>query len=402
MSQPQLAPSFQDWLDDNPERNQNFSQQEWSERVTVREIIAVMFHAPLEDLNVSFHQVIRQRIDDNIRPGLAEAVLGTLVTGLNNYSGAADAIRYCVTAAKEKMAEFNPRSRGFGVVVALGVLVQMCPDFVDALGFTSNGVRTGSFAHSFTWTCRDLYLNPDPLFKSWALLHAFLFEMGMDWDDSDLDSDDALEPAFTRHLGFHKAGCILQKSLSECPVLVPEVVGTYHSSLLAPPFPRTTRDCGHGLFLTTKSRHRNVGHNTAFIFQRQPNHSLQLISQFNSIVDMTSFISASVNCLTGSRPVTNDFPPRKRPILYHDPCTTEDIAEQVIQAIMGSKEGGKDLKEKLDDIWTLAKLEQSLEQPSNLSQLLKHAFNKAIDMTEGIEHFVEHHPIFCTVLALGS
>ncbi|KAF2798924.1 hypothetical protein K505DRAFT_189854, partial [Melanomma pulvis-pyrius CBS 109.77] len=115
----------------------------------------------------------------------------------------------------------------------------------------------------------------------------------------------------------------------------------------------------------------------------------------------------------GFNSIDDEFPDEKRAILSHDPRTAEEIAEQVVHAIVNAEKGGKHLHKTLNNIvgatgwtekvaeWTLAKLEQALKEASKLGPALKEAYDKAWEAARGIEGFVQEHPVFCTVIALG-
>ena len=128
---------------------------------------------------------------------------------------------------------------------------------------------------------------------------------------------------------------------------------------------------------------------------------------------MSSLVRAIADCLCGSPYTEDEYPNEKRALLSHDPRTTEEIAEQVVHAILHAEKGGRDLQKTLNNIvgtngwtervaeWTLAKLEQALKEASKLGTVLKEAYDKACDIAIGIEGFVQEHPVFCTVIALG-
>jgi hypothetical protein len=128
---------------------------------------------------------------------------------------------------------------------------------------------------------------------------------------------------------------------------------------------------------------------------------------------MSSLIKAIADCLCGCPYTEDEYPNEKRVLLSHDPRTAEDIAEQVVHAILHAEKGGRDLKKKLNNIvgtngwteriaeWTLAKLEKALKEVSKLGPVLKEAYDKACDVAKGIEGFIQEHPVFCTIIALG-
>ncbi|KAJ4356181.1 uncharacterized protein N0V89_004211 [Didymosphaeria variabile] len=95
------------------------------------------------------------------------------------------------------------------------------------------------------------------------------------------------------------------------------------------------------------------------------------------------------------------------------PRTAEEVAEQVVQALIHADKGGAHLKRALDDIvggygwtekvaeWALAKLEQALGEAEKLQGPLKEAYIKACDAAVAVEGFVKEHPVFVTVIAVG-
>jgi ElaB/YqjD/DUF883 family membrane-anchored ribosome-binding protein len=128
---------------------------------------------------------------------------------------------------------------------------------------------------------------------------------------------------------------------------------------------------------------------------------------------MTSLIESIMECLTGAEPKVRDISDEKQGFLHHEPRTAEDVATEVVQAIVKAEQGGYALRKALNDIvgeygwtekvaeWTLAKLEQALKEASKLGPALKEAYDKACEAAKGIEGFIQEHPIFCTVIALG-
>jgi hypothetical protein len=129
---------------------------------------------------------------------------------------------------------------------------------------------------------------------------------------------------------------------------------------------------------------------------------------------MAFFMQAVLNCLTGASPANETYPDEKRACLqYQDPRTAESIADHIILAITTAEKGGKNLEKKLSDIvgeygwkekvaeWVLVKLELVLREAQKLSPALKEAYDQAWETAKGIEGFVQEHPVFCTVIALG-
>lgn len=128
---------------------------------------------------------------------------------------------------------------------------------------------------------------------------------------------------------------------------------------------------------------------------------------------MSSFITAIVNCLTGSDASSDNRSNEKSSLIRREPRTAEEIASEVVYAIVNAEKGGKELQKTLENIvgeygwtekvaeWTLAKLEQALKEASKLGPVLKEAYEKVWDVAQGIEGFVQEHPVFCTVIALG-
>lgn len=57
-------------------------------------------------------------------------------------------------------------------------------------------------------------------------------------------------------------------------------------------------------------------------------------------------------------------------------------------------------KEKVAE-WTLAKLEKALDNVSKLGPAVKEAYEKVCDTAKSVEGFIQEHPVFCTVIALG-
>jgi hypothetical protein len=130
---------------------------------------------------------------------------------------------------------------------------------------------------------------------------------------------------------------------------------------------------------------------------------------------MASVLKAIIECVTGSDPdsATEQFPNEKQIIISGHSRTAEEIADEVTEAILNAEKGGEQLRRTLDTIvgeygwtekvaeWTLAKLEQALNEASKLGPALKEAYDKTLDIAQGIEGFIKEHPVFCTIIALG-
>jgi len=130
---------------------------------------------------------------------------------------------------------------------------------------------------------------------------------------------------------------------------------------------------------------------------------------------MASILQVVLDCLLGSEQELAVYPDEKQAIFrhHHDVRTAESVADDVVQAIASAEKGGKELKKKLNDIvgeygwkekvaeWVLVKLELVLREAQKLSPPLKEAYDKACEAATSIEGFVQEHPVFCTVIALG-
>jgi ElaB/YqjD/DUF883 family membrane-anchored ribosome-binding protein len=129
---------------------------------------------------------------------------------------------------------------------------------------------------------------------------------------------------------------------------------------------------------------------------------------------MVSMLQVVLDCLLGTELELDFYPDEKQAILkHHDPRTAKSIAHDVVQAIASAKKGGKELQKKLNDIvgeygwkenmaeWVLVKLELVLREAQKLSPALKEAYDKTCEVAKSIEGFVQEHPVFCTVIALG-
>ncbi|OCL04818.1 hypothetical protein AOQ84DRAFT_399893 [Glonium stellatum] len=90
--------------------------------------------------------------------------------------------------------------------------------------------------------------------------------------------------------------------------------------------------------------------------------------------------------------------------------TDEDIASDVLSTLYHAEKEGHNLDQELQDIvgaygWTediakaiLVGLEAALKNGASMGQAMKNAFDRAINAAE---EFVEDHPVFCTLVALG-
>lgn len=127
---------------------------------------------------------------------------------------------------------------------------------------------------------------------------------------------------------------------------------------------------------------------------------------------MASWMTAILACLCGADPVDVEYPFKERPTLYHDAYTAEEIADQIASAIQSAEKGGNDLRLNLKNIvvddwtenvahWTLSKLEQALQDTSNVGVVLKKAYDTALEVALAVEGFTTTHPVFCTVIAIG-
>ena len=129
---------------------------------------------------------------------------------------------------------------------------------------------------------------------------------------------------------------------------------------------------------------------------------------------MASVFQVVLDCLFGTELELDVYTNEKQAILrHHDPRTAESIADDIVQTIANAEKGGKDLQNKINDIvgeygwkervaeWVLVKLEKVLREAQKLSPALKEAYDKACDEAKSIEGFVQEHPVFCTVIALG-
>lgn len=128
---------------------------------------------------------------------------------------------------------------------------------------------------------------------------------------------------------------------------------------------------------------------------------------------MSSLIKSIASCLTGRDLGESHVFTEKEALLSHNPRTAEEIATDVVQAILNAEKGAKELSKTLDNIvgeygwtekiaeWTLAKLQQALQEVSKLGPVLKDAYDKTCEVAKDIEGFVKEHPVFCTVIALG-
>jgi hypothetical protein len=129
---------------------------------------------------------------------------------------------------------------------------------------------------------------------------------------------------------------------------------------------------------------------------------------------MALIVQAILDCLTGAESACPTYPEEKHASLQGDqPRTAESIADEVVRTIASAEKGGRDLQKKLNDIvgeygwkekvaeWVLVKLELVLREAQKLNPPLKEAYDKACETAKAIEGFVQEHPVFCTVIALG-
>lgn len=133
---------------------------------------------------------------------------------------------------------------------------------------------------------------------------------------------------------------------------------------------------------------------------------------------MSSLIEAILNCLTGTEsPAATAAATavlEKQPLIYpRHPRTAEEVASDVVHALVHAEKSGAHLKRTLDDVvsshgwtekvaeWVLAKLEAALDEAEKLQGPVKEAYNQACEAALAVEGFVKEHPIFTTVIALG-
>ncbi|KAF2131110.1 hypothetical protein P153DRAFT_337363 [Dothidotthia symphoricarpi CBS 119687] len=130
---------------------------------------------------------------------------------------------------------------------------------------------------------------------------------------------------------------------------------------------------------------------------------------------MAALIQALIACLTGNEPTDDTYPDEKLALLSTSSSrTASQIADDVIDAILGANKAGPALHAELDSIvgcygwkqnlaeWVLQKLSLALEKAhDNLGPAVRDAYHRAWDVARSIDGFVIEHPVFCTVLALG-
>ncbi|KAF1977753.1 hypothetical protein BU23DRAFT_273008 [Bimuria novae-zelandiae CBS 107.79] len=129
---------------------------------------------------------------------------------------------------------------------------------------------------------------------------------------------------------------------------------------------------------------------------------------------MAALLDAILQCITGAESDTRPTYDEKEALITPpQPRTTEEVAAQVVNAIINAEKGGADLKRTLDNIvgeygwtekvaeWVLAKMENALQQAEKLQGPIKKAYDKACEAAVAAEGFVQEHPVFCTVIALG-
>jgi ElaB/YqjD/DUF883 family membrane-anchored ribosome-binding protein len=103
----------------------------------------------------------------------------------------------------------------------------------------------------------------------------------------------------------------------------------------------------------------------------------------------------------------------KQARIFTNGPTAEEIADKLVYTILSAEKNGEHLKRELDNIigeygwkekvaeWTLAKLEKALHEASKLGPAVKEAYEKTCEVAKSVEGFVQEHPVFCTVIALG-
>lgn len=131
---------------------------------------------------------------------------------------------------------------------------------------------------------------------------------------------------------------------------------------------------------------------------------------------MATIFQSLITCLTGAEPEPSPttISDEKHTLLPpHQPHTAEEVAEQVIHAIITAEKSGAELSRTLNNIvseygwtekiaqWVLVKMESALKEVEKLQGPLKDAYNKACEAALAVEGFVQEHPVFCTVIALG-
>ena len=131
---------------------------------------------------------------------------------------------------------------------------------------------------------------------------------------------------------------------------------------------------------------------------------------------MAAVLEAIINCLTGAQLETDTatrYDEKTALPAPHEPHTAEEVAHRIVETIIEADKCGADLKRTLDDVvgeygwtekvaeWVLFKLEQALRSAEKLRGPLREAYDKACGAAVAVEGFVQEHPVFCTVIALG-
>ena len=131
---------------------------------------------------------------------------------------------------------------------------------------------------------------------------------------------------------------------------------------------------------------------------------------------MATMFHALITCLTGVEPETSTkiiSDEKHVGLTPHQPHTAEEVAEEVVRTIVTAEKGGTDLARVLNNVigeygwtekiaqWVLVKMECALKEAEKLQGPLGDAYNEACEAALSIEGFVQEHPVFCTVIALG-
>ncbi|ORX96024.1 hypothetical protein BCR34DRAFT_186350 [Clohesyomyces aquaticus] len=146
----QRARTFTQWPREDPRHHTMFTDEEREESFAAQEIVARLFRARLGTVEDVLRQAVMSRVDGVGRPGLLEAILGTLLASLQHYSGSLeDGFTYAKSLGWVNIGAsrpgFNLNSSGFPTVIAMGAIVVLCPSLVTALGFLVNGVEEDRF-----------------------------------------------------------------------------------------------------------------------------------------------------------------------------------------------------------------------------------------------------------------
>ncbi|KAF2116501.1 hypothetical protein BDV96DRAFT_630885 [Lophiotrema nucula] len=118
---------------------------------------------------------------------------------------------------------------------------------------------------------------------------------------------------------------------------------------------------------------------------------------------MSSIIEAILACLCGIGPATDGSDNEKQALIAKDTRTAEEVAGELVHAILEAKKSDRALSKELNDIvgdygWTERVAEWTLNK---LKPVLKEALDKTWEVAKEIEGFVQEHPVMCTVIALG-